>query len=676
MKNMKLGTKIMLGFCTLVVLTMALGGMGIVRMKGVEGDAVKLAKEYVPEASLSGQLERRAYRTMYAIRGYGFTGEPKFYDDGRAALIEVKESLAKLDELAGKAVHLTKLKESLGGAKQSVDEYEKLVTETQKYESELHKVQETMTAAAKGYMDRADIFLRDQNEAMRKEIAEGAPQPKLTDTLAKITLVNDLIDLGNSARIENWKSQAMREPEVMATAIKTVFPAIEAKFKELEPITRIKEHQVQLKVLLGEATSYKGAMEKVLSISKELERLNVARNATGSKVLEISRNLATAATEHTNEIADQAEHSLGSASTAMVIGLGAALVLGLLTAVFLTRSITGPIRQVIAGLNDGADQVASASTQVSSASQSLAEGASEQAAAIEESSSSLEEMASMTRQNAQNAQEANGLMGDAKKIIHTANESMGELTEAMTEIFRASEETSKIIKTIDEIAFQTNLLALNAAVEAARAGEAGAGFAVVADEVRNLAMRAAEAARNTANLIEGTVKKVKDGSDLMIRTNNAFQQVAGSSVKVSELVEEISAASHEQSQGIDQINRAVSEMDKVTQQNAANAEESAAASEEMNAQAMAMKDMVGSLVAMVGGANGHGKQSSNAKAEMSRIIKAEAGPAKSTLPAIRKPSKGGNGKDRRTMFPASPSSERGTNPREVFPLEDDHFDEF
>ena len=174
----------------------------------------------------------------------------------------------------------------------------------------------------------------------------------------------------------------------------------------------------------------------------------------------------------------------------------------------------------------------------------------------------------------------------------------------MSDISKASEETSKIIKTIDEIAFQTNLLALNAAVEAARAGEAGAGFAVVADEVRNLAMRAADAAKNTAGLIEDTVSKINHGSEIVTKTNDAFSKVAESSSKVGELVGEIAAASKEQSDGISQVNTAVAEMDKVVQQNAANAEESASASEEMNAQAEQMKGFVNELVTLISG-KGH-----------------------------------------------------------------------
>ncbi len=321
----------------------------------------------------------------------------------------------------------------------------------------------------------------------------------------------------------------------------------------------------------------------------------------GEAVVASAQSIQQDAWKASDEVNSLTRSIVTTSNWVIVVALGAGILMGVVMAWVITRSITRPINRIIEGLSSASDQVSAAAGEVSSASQQLAEGTSQQAASIEETSSSLEEMSSMTRQNADNAGQANQLMADAGKIITAANDSMGRLTGSMQAITQASEETQKIIKTIDEIAFQTNLLALNAAVEAARAGEAGAGFAVVADEVRNLAMRAADAARNTANLIEGTVKRVKDGSELVAKTNEAFERVAGSTAKAAELVGEIAAASSEQAQGIKQINTAVSEMDKVTQQNAANAEESASSAEEMTSQAEQLSAMVEDLVALVGG---------------------------------------------------------------------------
>ena len=279
------------------------------------------------------------------------------------------------------------------------------------------------------------------------------------------------------------------------------------------------------------------------------------------------------------------------------------LLLSVFALFLFARSIARPIDNIVNQLNAGSDEVTDAAKQISSSSQQLAEGAATQAASIEETSSSLEEMSSMTRQNADNAGQADAVMQETKGIITKASSSMNQLTASMQEITHTSEETQKIVKTIDEIAFQTNLLALNAAVEAARAGEAGAGFAVVADEVRNLAIRAAEAARNTSDLIEGSVLKIKEGSELVETSNTAFNEVADSTSRVAELISEIAAASKEQALGIEQVNNAVSDMDKITQQNAAGSEESASAAEEMSAQSEMMKSIIGELVTIIEGAS-------------------------------------------------------------------------
>ncbi len=253
------------------------------------------------------------------------------------------------------------------------------------------------------------------------------------------------------------------------------------------------------------------------------------------------------------------------------------------------ENLEGALVQV----GDATRQVAGASGQMSSGSQSLAQGANEQASSLEEVSASLEEMSSMTRQNADNALSARNLAAEADAQARGGAEAMARMDEAIQKIKESSDQTAKIVKTIDEIAMQTNLLALNAAVEAARAGEAGRGFAVVAEEVRNLAQRSAQAAKNTADMIAESVRKAEDGVRISGEVSASFGKIAASSQKVNDLVGELAASGKEQAQGIKEVATAVSQMDKVTQQNAANAEESASASEELSSQAQELAAMVG-----------------------------------------------------------------------------------
>ena len=279
----------------------------------------------------------------------------------------------------------------------------------------------------------------------------------------------------------------------------------------------------------------------------------------------------------------------------------AALVASAALIFLLVRSITNPINRIIHRLASGAAQTSSAVAQVSGASQSLAQGSTEQASSLEEITSSMEEMASQTKQNAASAGEARSLADLARGSADRGAEAMQRMSGAIDDIKTSSDETAKIVSTIDEIAFQTNLLALNAAVEAARAGEAGKGFAVVAEEVRNLAQRSAEAARNTAEMIEGSVKNADNGVAISKDVGEALGEIVEGSRKVSELVSEISAASVEQTQGIEQISAAVGQLDQVTQSSAANAEESASSAEELSAQAEELHRVVQELRTLVDG---------------------------------------------------------------------------
>jgi methyl-accepting chemotaxis protein len=327
------------------------------------------------------------------------------------------------------------------------------------------------------------------------------------------------------------------------------------------------------------------------------------------------------------------------------------------------RLITVPLGKIIKHLKQGAEQLNNSSAAITASSQSLAEGASEQAASLEETSASLEEMSSMTRRNSENAGKANDLAKQARSAADKGVGDMQAMSAAMEAIKVSSDDIAKIIKTIDEIAFQTNILALNAAVEAARAGEAGMGFAVVADEVRNLAQRSAQAAKETAAKIEGAIAKTGQGVEISRKVGENLNEIVTKARQVDELVAEVSSASREQSQGISQVNTAVGQMDKVTQSNAANAEESAAAAEELNAQASIMKESVAELLRLVGGSGQNAPAKTTAAPVRSRQTRV-ASPAAKRSSTIR-----GNGHSQ--VEPAISGVAKG---RSEIPLEGDFKD--
>ena len=466
-----------------------------------------------------------------------------------------------------------------------------------------------------------------------------------------------------------------QDPEIVKRQhanLDAAWKRINEGWKMYEPLPQSPNEAIVWKKLVQEWDGWKKSHQEILSLVQKGD-MEAARALNFGKTRDLFQKNAKLIddiidinTKNSKETDETFIKTAGNIKLAfgllIVIGVAVSVFLG----IYLSLSITRSLNRVIGGLTEASEQVSSAAAEVSSASQSLAEGASEQAASVEETSSSLEEMSSMTRQNASNAGQADVLMKQANQVVNKANASMVQLTASMQEITKASEETSKIIRTIDEIAFQTNLLALNAAVEAARAGEAGAGFAVVADEVRNLAMRAADAAKNTAALIEGTVTKISDGTILVKSTNAAFTEVAGNAGKVGELIGEIAAASQEQAQGIEQVNIAVTEMDKVTQQNAATAEQSAASSEEMNAQAEELKSFVADLAGIVGGTAAVSAGRLRSPNPMRPAGQTRQAPRKA-LAVVRKPAKG------KTL---TRHRSKEVNPNDIIPMDEDDFKDF
>lgn len=347
------------------------------------------------------------------------------------------------------------------------------------------------------------------------------------------------------------------------------------------------------------------------------------------------------------------------ATIILLLAVGCGAVLGF----FIVRGINKVLHRAVTELSEGAEQVSSASGQVSGSSQSLAQGASEQAASLQETSASSEQITSMTRKNAENSQQAAAVMNTVSERVSDANRTLAEMLKSMEEIGESSNKISRIIKVIDEIAFQTNILALNAAVEAARAGEAGMGFAVVAEEVRSLAQRSAQAAKDTAGLIEESIQKSGEGGRKLGEVANSIHAITEGATQVKTLVDEVDASSKEQARGIEQISKAISQMDSVTQQTAANAEESASASEELNAQSQALMAVVEQLQGLVGAESGNRQTIRHAKP--ARRSPAPKPAAQASRPLAGKPAS-------RELSTAGVAAKNSAE----FPLDDTEFTEF
>ncbi|MDM8535501.1 methyl-accepting chemotaxis protein [Desulfobacterales bacterium HSG17] len=600
MKTIGLGKKIRAGFGLLIVIMIIFGAVSILNIHQIRKGSAVLSIEYVPIVITAKNLEKYAHDAFRDMLAYGFSEDNESYEKGLKNLEEVKRYIKEAHDIAAGSDYLSSLVQISNDTQEIFLEYQTLINETKKKFISISNDRDALDDAALKFIKNAGQFKSYQDATMKNEILENTDPEKLEQRLKKISLINELINHGNMVRSIIYKSLAVNEPDLIKNG-REHFDTMEKIYQELMSVTSRNENFEKIAISKAANQEYKEAMTNYLSNWLELQEIGKQRRITADEILSGTEQISMFAIQETKKFSDKTLNSTSYGFYFLSLGMLIAVIAGIIVSAFVTRMITKPINSIIEGLDRGAEILSSASDQISTASRSLAEGSSQQAASVEQTSASMEQMSSMTQQNSNNAKQADRLMSESRKVIQHTNESMNDLVDSMEKINSASEKTSKIIKTIDELSFQTNLLALNAAIEAARAGEAGAGFAVVADEVKSLAMRSAGAAKETSALIEETVERIKAGAGVVEKAKGAFSEVDDISAKAGDLVGEIAAASDDQAQGIEQVNRGVADMDKVIQQNAANAQETSSASEQLLFQAGKMKEFVEKLILIVKG---------------------------------------------------------------------------
>ncbi|MFH1034616.1 MAG: methyl-accepting chemotaxis protein, partial [Pseudomonadota bacterium] len=429
MSNLKLGAKISLGFGLLILLVLALGGMASYNNAGVS-HAVQGDREFLEALNTVGDVQERFQRGLFNMRGYTMSFEQRFLDLANADLAKARKGLDQVKALGAKGGDFVKLAAGVDGILAALAKYEEQISQTESRHRAEQQNREVMNAEAAKFLKNANAYAGNQEETFNREMAEGLSADKIKERFRKTVLLNDLIDLGNNVRVANFKAQATDDHNLIKEALPS-FEAMDKRLEEIRPLTHQAANQRQLDEIKAAAEGYKSAMTAMLGHMIAFQDIRKTRQAAADQCLAMISSVQEAAFKAMDQSQQSTQGTVRSASLVMYLGMAVALALGLILAFFITRSITRPIHAVIAGLSDGAGQVASASGQVATSSQSLAEGASQQAAALEETSSSLEEMSSMTKTNADNAAQANSLMSEAKTLVARANQSMGELTQSM-----------------------------------------------------------------------------------------------------------------------------------------------------------------------------------------------------------------------------------------------------
>jgi methyl-accepting chemotaxis protein len=611
-----IGQKIVSGFAVIILLFVIVAAIAFFAFRNA-GRGLTQYSASTAETNVATNLESSMLMLRMSVNEFLVTGSDE-------SVANYTQTVKTLDAAIGKAAQMitdpTRAKD-LSDAKKLLTEYQAAF---QKTVDLLHQRQQEVSTTLEPRATAIGEALKGMLVAARQS---GDQNASFKTSTALQNFFEGLASV-NSFMLTRDAVHATKVRDSFAAVQKQV-STIEKELKEAEALDASLADPAKAKLLLQikeNATAYLEGFERVVTVTD-------ARSAVVKDELDRLAPLFTQKIGNVRgklrELQDEIDHN---AHVSQVLNERlvqafsvAGIVLGIFFAWLIVRSVTGPITRLTKRLTGGAEHTSSAAAQVTAASQTMADGSSRQAASLEESSASLEEMAGMTRKNAENAQSAKALANQTRAAADVGAEDMKEMKAAMSAIQASSSEISKIIKTIDEIAFQTNLLALNAAVEAARAGEAGLGFAVVADEVRSLAQRSVQAARETAQKISDATAKSEQGGKISEKVAKSLDEITSKARQVDELIAEIAVASQEQSQGIDQVTRAVSDMDSVTQANAATAQQTSAAATELSNQAVQLKGVIDELTSMV-----HGDKAEAVAAKDEAREETERVPQKST----------------------------------------------
>jgi methyl-accepting chemotaxis protein len=591
-----LRARLLFAFASVLAITLLTGALiyGLARRN--ERLVNTLAGDDVPSVQLGNTLERHAFKMSAALRDYAHAEDPAAFERAREHLQALGTLLTGPEIGALRGLDPAVVRESAEAAA----DCDRLLVERQALTAALGRQRSVTESELRQLIDSLASFLQTQKNALRGEIDAAFEGDQLTSRLKRIDLAARCLALAHEANTL-WLRAASERQLAHLGAADQPLAELDTHLASLLALVDWEKDQQRIQQGRAAVATCRAAMGDTLKKATARDHAASRQEALALTVIAHAERFATDGLASAAASSARVSESTSRTIWVILAGVGLAPLVGLVVSLLFSGRLARKLQEISGLLKTNADQTTGTAAELTDASRTLAEKASAQAASLEEAGASLVQIASMAKRNAEHAQTAKTLAASARQSAEAGTREMQEMTAAMADIKASSDNVADILKTIEEIAFQTNLLALNAAVEAARAGEAGAGFSVVAEEVRNLARRSSVAAQETSVKLADSIAKSARGVALSSKVAAGLKDIATQAIRVDELLAEMSGSSQEQSQGVNQVNNAIGEMDHVTQSNAATAAQSSSSAEQLGHQAGRLRSAVSALEQLVAG---------------------------------------------------------------------------